>query len=433
MASFVRIALAGAGSFAEVNIVEDDSISRLAKRACTEFPHWGTADKLSLYLVAAGGDDMPPPSAVDSARHLDQIGWSLTRAGISSGAWLVARKIVDGGASFSCLARVSPRTPHSSLSSAPPLAGASLSGGGGGGGGGAAGGARIASDFEALARNGGVGDFLASVAARARTRFAQRVGNALTEQSPADAARVYWDAEQLPSTTTLHTFELDGFRVNGPLHEGSELTICYRGAISYVVKGVFATDALRLVELRGALAQAATAGARAPRHVAPFELRTSPAGRIYVVMPRYIDTFERMPPLNDAESIVMLWENVSAALSDLHGLGFAHGDVKPANLGVDAGGAYFLIDLDSAARFGLATQTTTEYLPVDERGVRVVASARADWWALAMTLAEKACGAAGLPLGHGARVFTASEVRAHLEAHLPAGVWAALAGHIAPR
>ena len=77
-------------------------------------------------------------------------------------------------------------------------------------------------------------------------------------------------------------------------------------------------------------------------------------------MPRYIDTFERMPPLNDAESIVMLWENVSAALSDLHGLGFAHGDVKPANLGVDAGGAYFLIDLDSAARFGLATQTTTE-------------------------------------------------------------------------
>ena len=84
MTSFVRIALAGAGSFAEVNIVEGDTISRLAERACVKFPHWGTADKLALYLVAAGGDDMPPPSAVDSARHLDQIGWSLTRAGISS-------------------------------------------------------------------------------------------------------------------------------------------------------------------------------------------------------------------------------------------------------------------------------------------------------------------------------------------------------------
>ena len=122
MASFVRIALAGAGTFAEVNIVEGDTISRLAKRACTEFPHWGTADKLSLYLVAAGGKDTPSPSAVDSARHLDQIGWSLEDAGISSGAWLVARKIVDGGESCISFARVSPRTPHSSphLSSPPP-------------------------------------------------------------------------------------------------------------------------------------------------------------------------------------------------------------------------------------------------------------------------------------------------------------------------
>ena len=99
MASFVRIALAGAGSFAKMEIRAGDDISDLVKRASTEFPHWGTADKLSLYLVAAGGDDTPTPSAVDSARHLDQIGWSLTRAGISSGAWLVARKIEDGGAS----------------------------------------------------------------------------------------------------------------------------------------------------------------------------------------------------------------------------------------------------------------------------------------------------------------------------------------------
>ena len=102
MASFVRIALAGAGSFAEVNIVEGDTISRLAKRACTEFPHWGTADKLSLYLVAVGGDEEPVEeaiSAVLSSGGRLGVGWSLSRAEIFSGAWLVARKIVDGGAS----------------------------------------------------------------------------------------------------------------------------------------------------------------------------------------------------------------------------------------------------------------------------------------------------------------------------------------------
>ena len=133
----------------------------------------------------------------------------------------------------------------------------------------------------------------------------------------------------------------------------------------------------------------------------------------------------------NADGIAMLWEHLSAALTGLHELGFAHGDVKPANVCVDGNGNFFLIDLDSAARFGSATQTTTEYLPIDERGVRVLASARADWWALAMTFAEKACGAASLPLGRGARVWTASEVRAHLEAYLPSGVWMALAGHIA--
>ena len=99
MTSFVRIALVGAGTFAKVEIRAGDDISDLAKRACTEFPHWGTADKLSLYLVAAGGKDTPSPSAVDSPRHLDQIGWSLEDAGISSGAWLVARASSSSAAS----------------------------------------------------------------------------------------------------------------------------------------------------------------------------------------------------------------------------------------------------------------------------------------------------------------------------------------------
>ena len=49
MASFVRIALAGAGSFAKMEIRAGDDISDLAKRACTEFPSW----KLEGGLCAA--------------------------------------------------------------------------------------------------------------------------------------------------------------------------------------------------------------------------------------------------------------------------------------------------------------------------------------------------------------------------------------------
>jgi hypothetical protein len=94
MEYFVRIMLSGAGYFAEVEIKEGDTISRLAKRACAEFPSWNAdPSQLSLHLAAEGGDDLPSSSAVGSARHLDQIGWSLKKAGVYPGAWLVARKI----------------------------------------------------------------------------------------------------------------------------------------------------------------------------------------------------------------------------------------------------------------------------------------------------------------------------------------------------
>ena len=109
MSSFVRIALAGAGSFAEVGILEGDTISRLAERACVKFPSWkADAAQISLFLVAAEGDEEPTEEAIGavltSGRRLG-VGWPLSRAGISSGAWLVARKITDSGASCSCFAR----------------------------------------------------------------------------------------------------------------------------------------------------------------------------------------------------------------------------------------------------------------------------------------------------------------------------------------
>ena len=57
-----------------------------------ELPSWRSdSAQLSLHLVAAGGDDLPPPTALASARHLGQPGWPLARAGVSSGAWLLAR------------------------------------------------------------------------------------------------------------------------------------------------------------------------------------------------------------------------------------------------------------------------------------------------------------------------------------------------------
>ena len=96
MAPFARIKLAqgGAEPFAEVNIVEGDTVSRLVERACVKFSHWGVnAAQVTLFLVAHEGDDLPLPAAEECARLVDQIGWSPARAGIVSGSWLVARRL----------------------------------------------------------------------------------------------------------------------------------------------------------------------------------------------------------------------------------------------------------------------------------------------------------------------------------------------------
>ena len=74
------------------------------------FQHWGVnAGQISLYLVAKGGKDEPAEeaiSAVLSSGGRLGVGWSLEDAGISSGAWLVARKTADGGAKQARLAQL---------------------------------------------------------------------------------------------------------------------------------------------------------------------------------------------------------------------------------------------------------------------------------------------------------------------------------------
>jgi hypothetical protein len=64
------------------------------------------------------------------------------------------------------------------------------------------------------------------------------------------------------------------------------------------------------------------------------------------------------------------------------------------------------------------------YVPRDMKRGR--SSAALDWWMLAATLAEKACGSEhALEVG-GARQHSVDELREHLAAHLDPAVWAEL-------
>ena len=121
-------------------------------------------------------------------------------------------------------------------------------------------------------------------------------------------------------------------------------------------------------------------------------------GKCYMTMPCLPSTLEHISQL-DAVSVAHLWDDIGGALDFLHALGFAHSDVKPSNICVDGSGRFVLIDVGSLETFGERTTSTRVYLPREvESGC---ASSATDWWMLAMTLAEKACGADSLARGLG--------------------------------
>jgi hypothetical protein len=92
MPSFVRIRMAGLGSFAKLECLPADDIIDLTDRACAKFSHWGAASgTLSLYLVAEGDMEEPSDDAISAVLSRGcRLGADRLLKSVSPGAWLVA-------------------------------------------------------------------------------------------------------------------------------------------------------------------------------------------------------------------------------------------------------------------------------------------------------------------------------------------------------
>ena len=79
--------------FAKVEIFGADTVTRLAKRASLKLDWHTSAAYVDLFLVKPEGDDEPTAAEEEAAlaKPRLQVGWALSRARISSGAWVVAR------------------------------------------------------------------------------------------------------------------------------------------------------------------------------------------------------------------------------------------------------------------------------------------------------------------------------------------------------
>jgi len=274
--------------------------------------------------------------------------------------------------------------------------------------------------FERLLINGGLpAAFIEAAAAqRARINYGHVVTLALLERNPAVALGAYEMAKRLPSTATVKVLHSKGYKLGGLLCQGSELVVCYKRLRVYLLKSLREDEAARVRIFHDAFA-----GTPVP-HVTPYELVDTPGGKHFMIMPKFATALEPVSYLDPA-GVAAIWAHMEEALGCLHAKGFAHADVKPANICVREDGlSFFLIDLGSVAQLGARTSSTLACVP--RNIARGRASAELDWWMLAVTLAEKACGADHvLEVGRGHRASTA-ELRAHLAAHLSAAVWAAL-------
>jgi hypothetical protein len=263
-----------------------------------------------------------------------------------------------------------------------------------------------------------------NVVRRIFARFAVRLGQVLLADDPQLAADLYADARDLPSVATRADFELSGYFLDGPLYEGSNLTIAFKGLSMFVVKVLDGAEHTRAVELQAAMQPP---GMQSCRHVVSFQLMDA-HGRRFMVMPHMSTTLAHMPRL-DEEGASVLVQHVSEAIRYLHGLGFSHADIKPDNVGLQVPETFVLIDLGSVSRFNARTSVTPAYVPRDfgdSAGLarRYTSQPALDWWMLGMTLAEKACAPERcIDISGTGRSASRSELAAHLQRHLPAAVW----------
>ena len=371
-------------AFAKLAVHAGDTVADLAERACAKFPRWrADAGQTRLCLVAHAPEADEPPSAEEEARavELTRPHWALSRAGVVSGSWLLA---------------------HVAVPAAPAPA--------------------PAASLEDLLVAGGMrrADVRKQVIRRAYVRYGGAVAGLLADAGRAEAAvaaaDVYAMAASLPSLTTEADLSLVGLHVNGLLYEGGALVRCFRGCDEFVLKPLDAREKGRALALHEALATA-----RTPiTGLSAFELH--PRGeKLFMLMPRHGASLEHLAALGTEDALV-LWRSVGGALRGLHALGFAHMDVKPANICTAGAQGFVLVDFGSVARFGEATSTTMPYVAADFPGAMRRSSAHADWWQLAMTLAEKACGERCLDVG-ACVAPTMAALAARLRENLPAALW----------
>jgi serine/threonine protein kinase len=202
-------------------------------------------------------------------------------------------------------------------------------------------------------------------------------------------ADCYRDALSLPSVQTSLELENNGFILDGVLISANKnLQICFKKSVPHVLKVCSREEYTRAEHFQNAVREAEWC-----EWVTSFELYNR-MEKFYMFMPLLPTSLEHLRTLDETTS-PLLWTCLSGALDFLHSYGYAHNDVKPPNILISTTGEFILADLGSLVPFGRRSASTPAYIPREFYNRRSssgpLASRRADYWMLAMTIFEKAC------------------------------------------
>ena len=150
---------------------------------------------------------------------------------------------------------------------------------------------------------------------RMKLYFAQHVSLALSTKDAVLAADIYSTAEVLPQTTTRNDLIVQGYIVNGPLFDGSGLTICFKGSKTCILKPLSLYEEKRITEFN----KFAVEDEFRKNNIITFELYKR-NDRSFMIMPKLTSTLENMFSLS-LETTTRLWEDVSRALKFIHSKG----------------------------------------------------------------------------------------------------------------
>lgn len=198
-----------------------------------------------------------------------------------------------------------------------------------------------------------------------------------------DAARGWYrKVENMPKANTKLQFQKSGWTFAEMSARGEGYSCCFRDGRPYLARPATLEEVTRV----GALLKSVSKSSyQLNEHIVPIILEKHEGTRHYFISPLYPITLDTYPSLEEASS-QRLWSELSQALKSLHQFGYAHMDIKAANICVTTEGKFILIDLGSVAKFHTVTETTEGVLPV---GLTVnTADPSVDWWMLAAVVSE---------------------------------------------